>query len=146
MEPTDELKNNVQTYINEFYKEMFNSINNNTNFNLIDSISEEKEEYNELLEEKEDIGSYSDTIHDNFRLNSVDLTEIYYYGDNSIIVKYNVKYIYHYKFTYTNFMASMGDTFNEDKDVTDTLSGVLQIEKNNDNYNVKTGYNIIPNI
>ena len=146
MQPTEELKTSVQTYINDLYTQMFNSINSNTDFNIIDSLDEEKDDYNELLEEKEEIGSYSETIHSDFRLNDVNLIEEYYYGDNSILIKYEIEYIYHYKFTYTNFMASMGDTFNEDKDVTGTLNGVIQLEKNNDSFIIKTGYNIIPNI
>lgn len=146
MEPTDELKTSIQSYVNNFYTEMFNSVNSNNNYTILDSLEEEKDDYAELLEEKEEIGSYSDTIYSDFRVNSVELTDVYYYGDNSIIVKYDFEYTYHYKFTYTNFMASMGDTFNEDKDETKTLSGVLQLEKNNDNYTIKTGYNLVPNI
>lgn len=145
-EPSDELKTNIDNYLNNFYTNMFTSINNTSDFNLIDSLVEEKKEYNELLDDKEDIGSYSDTIHSNFRLNNIEITDSYYYGDNNIIVKYNMEYIYHYKFTYTNFMASMGDTFNEDKDVTKTISGVLQLQKDNDSYTIKSGYNIIPRI
>lgn len=146
IKPNDELQNKVNTYINSFYTDMLTSINNNSDFNVIDVLENEKKDYNKILENKEDIGSYSDKIHSDFRLNGIEVTESYYYGDNSIIVKYNLEYTYHYKFTYTNFMASMGDTFNEDKDVTKTISGVLQLQKTDNSFFIKTGYNLIPNI
>jgi len=146
MEPSDELKANIEIYLNSFYTEMLTSLNNNNNFNIIETLEDENKDYNKLLENKEDIGSYSDTIHNDFRLNNIEVINCYYYGDNNIIIKYNMEYTYHYKFTYTNFMASMGDTFNEDKDVTKTISGILQLQKDNNTFSVKSGYNIIPRI
>lgn len=146
MEPTEELKTNIKTYLNTLYTNMLTSINNKGNFNDIEELEDAKKDYNKLLEKKEDIGSYSDTIHSDFRLNNIEITDSYYYGDSAIIVKYNMEYTYHYKFTYTNFMASMGDTFNEDKDVTKTISGILQLQKENDSFEIKSGYNIIPRI
>ncbi len=146
MVPTEELKTSIQSYVTDFYKEMFNSINNSADFDTIDSLDEEKEEYNRLLKGIKEIDSYSEAIYSNFRLNNVVLNDVYYYGDNSIIVKYELEYTYHYKFTYTDFMASIGEAFNEDKDESNSINGVLQLEKNNDSFIVKTGYNIIPAI
>ena len=145
MIPASEFKSSIEDYITKFYNNMFESVNNNKEFNDVNHLEKAKKEYNKLLNSKEEIGSYSEKRRSNFRLNKINFDDIYYYGDENIIIKYSVEFVYNYEFKYTNFMASM-DKFNENKENIDTMSSSIQIEKTKDGFNIKSGYDFIPEV
>ena len=143
---SSEFQTKIEEYVTNFYNNMFNSINNNSDFSDINHLEEAKKKYTDLLNSKEEIGSYSEKRRNDFKLNKINFNEIYYYGDDNIIIKYDVEFSYNYEFKYTNFMASVGENFNENKEKTDSISSSVQIQKTKDGFSIKSGYNFVPKV
>lgn len=152
------LKEEVDKKIKEYYNALFNNVNNDKDYSELKSyfdssntetIKRLETEYNKLISSKSKKKSYSEESNSEFSLDKIayyDDYGVYYYSNDHIIVLLSCTMKYRHVFNYTDFMASMNDSFHEDEYQTDTEKIVLNIKKQDNKYLIEDGTTFVPSL
>lgn len=152
------LKEEANKKIKEYYNALFNNVNNDKDYSELKSyfdssntetIKRLETEYNKLISSKSKKKSYSEESNSEFSLDKIayyDDYGVYYYSNDHIIVLLSCTMKYRHVFNYTDFMASMNDSFHEDEYQTDTEKIVLNIKKQDNKYLIEDGTTFVPSL
>ena len=152
----DSVKEGVDKYLKEYYKALYDSVNDNKAYDSLNSYFDTsngditkklEKEYNKLISYKSNTNSYSETFYSDFSLDGIEYYKddgVYYYDDNHIVVMFSCNTKYRYVFNYIGFMAGMNDSSHKDEYKVDNDKVILNLKKQNNKYIISGGTTFVP--
>ena len=156
LKPSSSEKEKIQKVVEDYYKTLFSSINNNGKIDDLKQYIEEtkfsefkkdyEKDYNYKIGKLNEERSYSRKRYDEYTFKNIEYLRngVYYMDDNNIFVVGTLNYSYRYRFEYFGMMSSFADSSNKDEIKSDKVNLGVILKKEKDNYKISFGENLVP--